>query len=416
MIKKRNLAQTTVTSQGTIDLRESPLTYSFKGNFIETGLVIESLNLKYANFSTKLRGELKKETLRLDGFCLLTKPPINLAFFDISSSIKLGLSKIRIENLSSSWEKMPFSLEGDIFISDPLKMNLTLSSGKIKTSAENLSFYFPAEGKLGVYIEQAVSTYSRGSNSFRIPFKDFNILLDFQNGETNFIEFKAKIYDGLLEGEGYVNKATIPFNCALAFKTKNVDANKLHFSSVESSNIYGISESYIRFRSYPRANLNGELIVRKGYLDNVEFFKWLSDFFQMTSLERVDFDKLSASFSVDSQGIDLDRVSLDSKEVNLNGNLKLDQDSLVSGRVSLSLSRKLFESSRRFRSLLKLLPEDSSSLRFDFQLSGLLNSMNIKWLESDFKTNLQDRLPEAAEIGLEKSLEDIMESIAAKNE
>jgi len=405
-----------VLSDGRIDLGEAPLTYKIKGILTKGALSIENFNLKHANFSTKLRGQLKEGTLNLDGFCLLSQPPINLAFFDLSTLIKFDTQKIRIENFSSSWKTMPFSLQGDIFISDPVRINLTLSSGKMKSTVKNLSFYFPEEDQLGISFGEALANYTEGIDLSGIPFKDFNALVDLKDKKAKFLKFNSKIYDGLLEGEGYIRKTPIPLRCALVFKTENVSMNKLRFSSMDFSNVYGKSESRFRLISYPRPNLNGQLIIHEGYLDNVQFFSWLSDFFQLAVLKRVDFDTLSARFSADSRAIVVDELNLDSKDVNLNGNFSLDKDKLVSGRISLDLSRGLLEISPSFRPLLGLLQPDASFLRFDFQLSGLLESMNFKWLESDFKMNLQDMLSETRERGLEKGVEDIIDSISTKDE
>ena len=60
--------------------------------------------------------------------------------------------------------------------------------------------------------------------------------------------------------------------------------------------------------------------------------------------------------------------------------------------------------------------KDFSSLSFNFQLSGLFQAMNFKWLESDFKQILQDMLPHWIENKLESEIENIIESISREQQ
>ena len=109
-------------------------------------------------------------------------------------------------------------------------------------------------------------------------------------------------------------------------------------------------------------------------------------------------------------------MSLDSEEVKLNGHFALYENDLISGRLSLVLSRELMETSAKFKTLLIILGRDIREVPFDFQVSGLLETMNFKWLESDFKRRVQKTLPAFMERGIERKLEEAMKSISAKEE
>ena len=96
------------------------------------------------------------------------------------------------------------------------------------------------------------------------------------------------------------------------------------------------------------------------------------------------------------------------------GYYRLQENDLVSSKVSLELERNLLKSSAKFRPLLKLLGKDASNLKFDFQLSGTTNSLNFRWLESDFKQRLRDSIPDFIERQIEKKVEEILEPISKK--
>ena len=100
----------------------------------------------------------------------------------------------------------------------------------------------------------------------------------------------------------------------------------------------------------------------------------------------------------------------------LNGNFNLYENDLTSGRLSLTLSKELLETSPKFKSLLRVLGEEVNRVSFDFQISGLFEAMNFKWLESDFKRKLQNSLSASIKREIEKKIEEIIKSISAKQE
>ena len=73
----------------------------------------------------------------------------------------------------------------------------------------------------------------------------------------------------------------------------------------------------------------------------------------------------------------------------------------------------MLENSPKFTRLMKYLGQDNDFISFNFQLSGLFQSMNFKWLESEFKQKLENLLPSKYEKGLEDEIEKIIESISA---
>ena len=95
----------------------------------------------------------------------------------------------------------------------------------------------------------------------------------------------------------------------------------------------------------------------------------------------------------------------------MQGYYRLFVNDLVSSKLSLGLSRRILETSPKFKSLLKLLGKEFSALDFNFQLSGSYNELNFKWLDSDFKEKLKERIPDFMERGIERKIKAITESV-----
>ena len=80
----------------------------------------------------------------------------------------------------------------------------------------------------------------------------------------------------------------------------------------------------------------------------------------------------------------------------------------------MSLLREILKDSPKFKSLLRILGEDVQSIAFDFQLSGLFDAMNFKWLETDFKRGLKGAIPSFMERGIERRIERAIKDISSE--
>ncbi len=220
----------------------------------------------------------------------------------------------------------------------------------------------------------------------------------------------------MLKGNGNINIEQIPFKSSFQFSLDDVSANKLSPALVYLSKVYGKLSSKISYRNYPDTNLEGNLSISEGYLDNLRFFGWLSDFFSISALKKLNFNKIYANFLVNDEVTGLRDIILDSPQLSLKGYFNIFANDLVAGNLSLIFSEQLLDTSLKFKKLLKLLGKDASAVNFDFQMSGLYETMNFKWLESDFKDSLQKLLPARMERNLEQRIEDAIATISTNKE
>lgn len=398
---------------------------------------------------------------KIAGLVQIIAPPAVSDFniFDLGCLVRFVPDGFKLENLSFSLKSTPFCAKGGVVFLEEPSINLRLSSfpnqpekerlenpksfdlylegiirelkfngkveldflrnisgkklqQKIGTEFENLGVSFLEDKQFKVFFDEANFYYKADTDSMEVPVSDFQGALVSIDGKNISAQFDSMVYEGFLEGKGRINIASIPFKSTFELNISEVDTNKLSSALVYLSKVYGKFNSKIYYSSYPCWSLKGNLSIDNGYLDNLMFFSWLADFFNIEALRRVDFEKVSANFSLSKELYRLENISLQSKDVKLSGYFDIFQNNLVSGRLSLGLSDTLLNTSPKFKRLLKLIGKDLSSVNFDFQTSGFYETMNFKWLESEFKMRLQKLLPSGMERKIQEEIEQAVESIS----
>ena len=436
------------------------LEYNLRGVLTKEGFIFDGLELNCPQFSLKLWGILEENVLTLSSSLILTELP-DLNIHDSSCVIKLEYPNIYIENLNFYLKNMPFSLKGSISVLESFILDLKLSSffnqpfkerlnnpeafdislagrleqqnfngsvnlyflratrtrafwEKIETLFKNLSIYATAEGKINMSFEKADLSYTSGNKLYEIHLSDFMAVFYLTDRLIQFDKFTSGIFDGSLQGKGTLDIGAIPFEGYFDLSISGVNANNLHNLLMYCSKFEGDFSSQIHFESHPHLMLTGQLLISDGVLDNLVFFNWVADFLQIPSLNRINFDTLSTEFNINDEGISLREISLNSEGVNFEGFFTLYENDLVSSKLSLLLAKSKLLESAKLKRLIKYLDKDTSCLSFNFQLSGLMQTMNFKWLESDFKQVLEKILPAWLEQRIEKETEDIIKAISQK--
>ena len=287
-------------------------------------------------------------------------------------------------------------------------------SQKLECKFTNLNFSYTTQAQTKIVSEETEILYHTHDSTHKLFLEDFTILPEPKSKRINFFKFKSKIYDGYLEGDGWIDPTKMPFRCLFNVEIKDISANKLSPAVDYFSKIYGKSCYQIHYKNYPDSNLQGKISINKGYLDNIQFFSWLADFFNISQLKEVNFDKLSADFLVNDNVSSLNNINLESPEVALKGYFTLNENDLVFSWLSLTMSRKLLSTSPKFKALLKMINKDVRLIPFDFRLSGLHNTMNFQWLNSEFKRKIRKAIPDFIEKIIQKRLEDSIKAIYEK--
>ena len=435
-----------------------PLTYDLRGSLIKSGCQIEDLELLGPDCRLRLWGKLEKTILSANGSATFAKFP-GLNIHDLACGIDFDFPTIGIQDLSFSLNGTPLQLKGSISFLKSTALDLKLCSfakqppvtrlvnprsfdinlngiwgenkfngrmklqflrqekqkrllKKIELILENLGFSTLSEEKARIYAQDITIIYMPQNPSCNIPLKGFSADFYLEKERLKIAKLESFIYDGNLQARGYIDTGAIPLKSSFDIDIQNLSSNRLHGFLEYCSKIFGNLSSQIHYQSWPNQKLSGAVQINNGVLDNMIFFAWVADFLKIPSLSTINFKTLSTEFQIDTTSASLEKIYLKSDDVNLDGYFSLDRNDFVSSRLSLMLSKKLIKSSTKLRRLLNYMPQDHPFLSFNFQLSGLFQTMNFKWNESDFKKVLQRLLPARTERKLERTIEEIVGSIS----
>ncbi|MFH1414123.1 MAG: hypothetical protein ABIG56_04690 [Candidatus Omnitrophota bacterium] len=472
------------------------LHYKFSGSLLEDSFFLHNLELTKDNLYSQLSGEIQKDSLKINGLAFIDtlsrkrseeKNEANIIekiksflrntpkypdatflshadakIFDIDCLINFSFPQIQIEKLNFTLNKVPFGLKGDFIFSQPLSLDLTLSSypGKIdELSGEDIKkLDLSIKGSLEEQVFNGDSSFSLNfvkkknirtplekvklslknlaldftrypqptmnageidllclteSNSYKLFLQNLRVNMDLRDEFLKSFELNSSFYGGNLNGEGKINIKRFPPRITSSLTIENASAHKLDELLKYFAKVDGKMSSSMTFSNYPRLGLNGFVNIRGGYLNKLDFFEWLSGFFDLPSLSVVDFRNSSFNFSIDSKGVSMHDLELDAEDVNLNGYFSIAENGLVASKLSLALTKDLMEESSKLTPLLNILRrEDFESLTFDFQLSGNFESMNFQWLRSELKSKLQHLIPDFVERKLQRNIESAIESIS----
>ena len=388
-------------------------------------------------------------------------PRADFYLLDLKCRLHADLPLVRIEQMNFTLNNIPLSVKGNISLEAPLGLDLAMSSflgnlkdakkenlkkidlkikgslqDKVLTADALLNFDFLKKGKDATPIEQAQGLLKGLSLSFdkypllalnvrhsdlfcrtdtheyKVALHDFFAWLNLKDKRLKRTKFSSGLYDGQLFGQGRFEMKGLFPKITLVVRVRDVSAERLEDLLIHFSKVFGKLSSTMFFRNDPDLDLKGRVTVGKGYLDNFEFFKWLAQLFDIPRLKRIDFDRASSHFSVNAKGAGLQNIDLESQDVDLKGDFGLGPRDLVSSRLALTLTRELLKSSPKFTPLLRLVGKDLASFCFEFQLSGILDKMNFRWLQSDFKNRLQKAIPGFIERRIDENIEEAIQAIS----
>ncbi len=372
--------------------------------FSPTDIKIEKLNFNANNTLVFIRG----------GVSFLEKSRVNFkaAFYrnQVYSNRVENLNKFEFDLLGELWEG---AFDGKLKFAYPKRLNNKILYEKSEARLKKFSIYLDERKHVQVLFDEGEFEYFSAMNLYKLSLNEFKGVINYKDKKVQLI-FASLLYDGFLKGQGLLDFQGRPFKGNINMSVKGVSVNALSPLLSYLSSFSGKVDSRIYAFNYPEFNLGGNAEINRGAVENLRFLDWLEDFFGMDSFRKMDFDKLSAQFFITDKVSALKAINLDSENLDLQGNFASYNSGLVSGKFFLSISQELLKGSDKFKPLLGILGKDMPIIDFDFQLSGVSEAMNFKWLVSDFKSRLQYSLPGFMERGIERKIEEALRAISEK--
>jgi len=469
-------ADSTFTIKGRsffLNLRAGGVSCEFLGAVDKNNsLDVEKFKFLSRTMDGEFWGKISSSTAALKGFLFINNAGItgrndrdNIFILDIDSLVRFGYPLTEIEKLNFTLNNNPVRIKASLCLAPPYNSAVEAScafrglrnngnSETLKNAALSASLclkddkYLSINGMAGIdFPDWRKQTIPLQAARLRLtdmmvpldkimPLREFNaaalellcrtdkgscltkldglsVTLRQAGNNAWLAEYSSDFHKGWMEGTARIGwKNGSPVITAFA-AVKDAEANELREIIPQFSRIYGHLSGNMMFLNYPRLLFKGGMNIHNGRLEDFSFFKWLAELFALPGLNKIPFRSADADFLVDKEGAGLVRMRLDSDNVGLKGNFRLERaGDMVSSRISLTFPRSLLKESPKFTPLLNLLDKALPNLSFNFQLSGRLNDMNFQWLQSDFKDQLQKAIPDFAEAGFEEKLQKIIESIS----
>jgi len=218
-------------------------------------------------------------------------------------------------------------------------------------------------------------------------------------------------YKGTINGNGFMDLKQSPAELMLDFKVYGMDIAE----SVKALNLnYELKgDMYFSgiFNNRQDPCLLGRMVIKEGYLKNMQVLGMISDFLNVPSLKNVYFDQISSLVYLfpRNKEVMFDKVSVSAKDVNLKGAVKIKSTKKLNGNLSVRLSTALLKESFKLRLLFFIIGEKLGYQDFEFEIGGFATSPQIRWLSTRFRENVMRYLSESGKKAIEKSLEKAME-------
>lgn len=463
-----NINQNEVSSKGSLKLKNiknnndffrvnrftSPVKYKLKGNFNDNFFIIEKLDIFWKNFFARFWGKINDSSIKAEAY---TKYHEDFQG-NISLLASIKFPSLLIKKIIFYSKNATVETEGNLMLLKPIFVNtkteVIFSDDFLKSSKgiKKITNLFRGNilngrykgkvftdlflrGEANPFLQAEFFTDELPSSDYRkknVLFfdkiilkqkkikKDYNLTLknvkfkwQKNKNKMNIVRYSANLYKGELSGKADYNLKKPPFIFNSVATIDDLDVKSLGIALPFFRGVFGDLRADINLDNYPDFKIKANAKIKKGLLDNFDFLLWISDFFGIESLKKVNFDLLSANIIFDKQGFFVDKINLDSQKIKLKGYYYKHLDDLVSSKLSLSISEKMLAESK-LRSLINILEKDVNYLTFDFQLSGLYGRTNFQWLDSAFKKRLRKRIPNFIERGIERKVEEAIKTMSVK--
>lgn len=244
-------------------------------------------------------------------------------------------------------------------------------------------------------------------NTFYLNASDFKASAYLIKSRIYLTGLNLLAYKGAIKGNGSLDLKQSPAGLLLDFKVYGMDiaefAKALYLNYELKGDMYfsGV------FNNRQDPCLSGRMVVKEGYLKNMQVLSMISDFLNVPSLKSVYFDQISALVYLfpRNKEVMFDKVTVSAKDINLKGSMKIKSTKKLNGNLSVRLPTALLKESFKLKLLFFIIGEKLGYQDFEFEIGGFAGSPQIKWLSTRFRENVMKYLTEGGKKSIESSLE-----------
>ncbi len=304
--------------------------------------------------------------------------------------------------------------ESFIFSRGHLLLSQKTPDYSLRIDFENLNTLFPEYPNMRFQLQKGTASWNSKKEHIQIVLNNLNALFDATNPDHNVLTFDTPFYDGELKGIWKMNNHPLSKKITSEITLTDINIDALAQSSPYFSKIGGALDGIIVFKNYPQWDINGQINLQNGNLNDFGFLNWFAKYFALPSAQTINFQKTAFHFLINEKGLRMRNIALTSDNINLNGYFNLNENNFVSSKFSLYLTRDLIKKSARLKYMLKKITKTIDPLQFNFRLSGRREALNFQWLTSDSKERLMEKIPKFILRKIENSVEDSIGDVSVK--
>ncbi len=364
---------------------------------------------------------------------------------DLDCRLRFVPGQVLIDRCSFSLNHIPLAVDGTVFLEESLRFQLKgaaypplpdvrrpVAAGEMNvsflktgltgeaafaTASKKLRMDFKGfrpvilpDSRLRIYLEQARLVFTQASVDYNAVLSNLDSVITVKERSAS-LAFRSGLNGGSVSGLCAADFRKMPLRLKLKASVKGVDPHSLGgYLSPYSGN----SGAVIKLSTHPRLSADGKVRILQGGIRGDKFFEAVADFFGVPELKEVNYQEASGDFMYRNGILYVTLNRFRSSQLDLKAAVRLRPGGFIAGKVTLGVPVALLARSGKFRRLLGLIDQGSGDLQFDFQLAGLLESPNFKWLDSDFKKRLKNTLPSFLERGVERSVDEAIAAISEK--
>jgi len=313
--------------------------------------------------------------------------------------------------LKGEWKNSTFDTDGTIDIDFIKNNDLGFLPGSAQAAFKGLRFRMDRHWNANISWEDFDIAYRANDHEHRVLIRDFNAEMKTQMDGVKVIEYKAPFYEGLLRGNLYIDSTQIPSKITSQITLEDVNTDALEELLIQFAQFDGRMSSTMNFTNIPQFELSGNITMVDGRMTDFDFFNWVSDTFRLPSLRAIDFGRASTQFLINKKHVQLMGIHLKTDDVRIRGYYDINNQNLVSSKLTVALSQGLLRQSPKFKPVLTIFEGNKDFLNFEFQLSGYTGAVNFQWMPSDVKRKIQERIPDFVERLIEKNIDEMMEPV-----
>jgi len=401
--------------------------YELYGDMVESGFNLSKLDVEGGQVSVNLWGRWQKDSIDWKGFILYKK----FYILDINGHLNIQDRDLILKGLS-------FSVNGDdVAMAGHCSKQKLFQCGADMTFSRPKQHLSPQEPLKNMNLHLEAQNTTQGL--FFTGHADLNFLLqnahlDFQNLKahlmnTDFLKLKidhlsaswaspdkhkilienllasihlaqssqanialsARMYAGNYHGRIFLDTTSLPWQIKGQGKFEGVDINRLSDTFSFLQQCHGIAWGSFNFQALKDIQLAGALRIHQGDFSDPHFLPWVAKTLQMPSVEHLSGADLYCHFKINGNSKMLEYLKLHTDDLDLNGFFHLDEEDLVSSRISVRFSQKLLNESPIGRNILGMVHE-AWALPFEFRLSGNIYRMNFQWDHSPLKDKVRQHM------------------------